>query len=244
VDNVNGGRSYDFQGDFENLKSWFDARFKWPDKMLAVPDAHIDESTNTRSTKLSTSVALDGMPLRYCLFDLYGVHADHVISPSATGQLQVILFNTHTTAKSCALYLNGTRLIGESPINTNERVKFTFDVSELDLTEGAINVLYMPTFRSDGTLRSMTSLLIRVSEYAERGTAGRTVRCGDEIYFLERGAEITLPEITETREGFVAEGWTDGKDLYRPGESVRITESFSFYIRWKRIDIFSSMKMY
>ncbi|MBQ2732992.1 MAG: CotH kinase family protein, partial [Clostridia bacterium] len=243
VDNINNRQSYDFQGDFENLKNWFGLRFAWLDEQFKRPDAQIDASTNTRHEKLIASAALNDLPLKYNLVDPYGVQADYVISPDSKGELDILLASSHTTAVSCALYLNGTELIGESPISQSSRAQFVFDVSKLDLTEGAINVLYLPTFRSDGTMRSMTSMLIRVSSYAEKSVAGRTIKCGDTVYTVPRGESFTFPEITAEREGFIPEGWTDGEDLYLPGESVKLTESFSFYIRYKRVEIFSAMDM-
>ena len=70
----------------------------------------------------------------------------------------------------------------------------------------------------------------------------RLVRFGDEVVVSMLGSEITFPEITETREGFVPCGWTSGDDtVYKAGELLTVKDDAYFYVRWKRIDRFSMM---
>ena len=240
---VNGGHSYDFEADFENLKTWLYNRVKWLNTQFAIPDPKIDNSANTRSAKLTATVAVNGKALNTSAYDLYGINADLVISPNTIGEMTVTLSNTHTTAISCSLYLNGAEFIGSSPLSTKNAVTFTLDASKLDLTEGAVNVLYLPTFKTDGTLRAMTSVLIRVSAYADAGADECTVKCGDTLYTVKSGEAFIFPEITKTRDGFVAEGWTDGETLYLPGEKLETDEPLAFYVRYKRTEIFSAMDM-
>lgn len=241
---LNDGHSYDFETDYEHLKSWLNGRVKWLDDMLCIPDANIDDSGNTRSPKLLTSINLEGKELEYELISGRGVYADYIIDPSATGKIELTVSTTHTTATSCSVYLNGTKLIGEKlPLGTKTKAVFSFDVSELDLTDGAINVLYVPAFKSNGSLRSMTSVLIRTSSVHSVQRSECALLCGDGIYIAKKGEPFVMPDIPEIREGFVAEGWTDGETVYKAGETVIPSSSAVYYVRWKRTDIFSAMDM-
>ncbi|MBQ7010746.1 MAG: CotH kinase family protein [Clostridia bacterium] len=242
---VNNGHSYDFQTDYEVLKSWLTGRIKWLNDMMSLPDANIDKSGNTRSVKLFTSLTINGETPDFEIVDGRGVYADYVISPDTAGEVTVTLSTTHTTSVSCSLYLNGTKHIGDSPLNTKDKVHFTFNVSDMDLSENAINVLYIPTFRTDGTLRSMTSILIRVSSVNALSPKECAVILGNTVHKAMKGEEFTLPEITEVRDGFLAAGWTDGTDTVLPAGSV-ITPNGTcvYYVRWIRTEIFSAMKMY
>lgn len=240
--NVNGGHSYTFEEDYENLKTWLINRIQWLDNAFAAPDSKIDNSSNSRNANLVTSVSLNGQTLNRNTFDIYGVQTDHTVLVSASGHLTVKVNTTQSAAAMCALYLNGSTFIGESRIGIGERAEFTFDVSLLCVSEGAVNVLYLPVFKKDGSYHSMTSVLIRVSDHATSADE-HTVKCGNALYKIKQGEALVFPEITKVREGFVAEGWTDGKSLYRPGESITPTDSIDLYIRFKRTEIFSAMDM-
>ena len=111
------------------------------------------------------------------------------------------------------------------------------------MTEGAVNVLYLPVFKKDGSFYSMTSVLIRVSEHTETEDGTYTVRCGNTVYSVKDGDSFVFPNITDTPNGFVCEGWTDGEQLYLPGETVKVTKSFSVFVRYIRTEIFSAMVM-
>ena len=161
----------------------------------------------------------------------------------AKGEIKVKLSTTHTTAVSCAVYLNGKQLVGEGAVNTSVSPEFAFDASLLNLAENALNVLYVPVYKANGSLRGITSVFIRVSSVnaAEDEVA---INCGGELYVTKKDSSFTLPEITAKREGFVACGWTTGTDtVYLQGEEIKAENDEFFFVRWKRTDIFSAMKM-
>lgn len=240
---INGGHSYDFQTDFQVLKTWLYNRCDWLDGQLKSPAPAIAGSDNTRSKSLKATAKLNSQELKKPTFDLYGVQCDYVLSPSSDGKLDITLKVMEANAASCAFYLNGTKLIAQTPIKLGETAEFSLHISELDMTEGAINVLYFPIFKSDGSFLKLTSVLIRISDYADTPKESIAVKCGDALYTVKSGDTLVFPEITKYREGFVAEGWADGDTLYHPGEAVTINEAKLFYIRYKRTEIFSAMDM-
>ena len=105
---------------------------------------------------------------------------------------------------------------------------------------GSLNVLYIPAFRTDGSVRSMTSLLIRVYDVGNPSVTQAAVTFGgyDNVIVKTQGTVIKAPEITVTRPGFKALGWTNGDDkVYAPGEDYKISNSEFLYIRWERTDM-------
>ncbi|MBQ7010745.1 MAG: CotH kinase family protein [Clostridia bacterium] len=239
---VNEGLSMTFEEDCEHLKEWFQNRIQWMNEMLAVPDPNIDDCGYTRSSKILTNLTIGGTTPEHEVIYERGVFADYVITPDTKGEVVLKISTTHTSARTAAVYLNGTTLIGEGKLTDSTSLTLRFDASLLDMSENALNVLYIPAFRSDGTLRSMTSILIRVSSVNTRAGNERVLICGDEIIVANKGESVTLPAITEVRDGFVYAGWTTGDDkVYHPGKSFELQDDTRMFIRWIRTDIFSAM---
>ena len=70
------------------------------------------------------------------------------------------------------------------------------------------------------------------------------VQLCDRYEIVEKGSVITLPEINEQRDGFLACGWTTGDSVeYRPGDKVTVDKDTYFYVRWKRTDMFAVMDL-
>ena len=236
----NGGKSYDFQTDFELLKDWLTLHIKWLDENLAVQDANIDKAGYTRSTKIHASATLNGSALSKDRITSYGVPGDYIISPDAKGNLQIKITTGHTTAATCDVYINGTKYLGNKKLTTSTTAVYDIDISDLNMEPGSLNVLYIPAVRTDGSVRSMTSLLIRVYDVGNPSVTQAAVAFGgyDNVIVNTQGTVIKAPEITVTRPGFKALGWTNGDDkVYAPGEDYKISKSEFLYIRWERTDM-------
>ncbi len=236
----NGGKSYDFQTDFELLKDWLINHINWLDENLAVQDANIDNSGYTRSDKIYVRLSLNGNTLSKDNITSYGVPGDYIISPDATGTLNITITTTHTTAASTDLYLNGTSYFGNKPISTSTSAVYDISISDLNMEKGALNVLYIPAYRTDGSVRSLTSVLIRVYDAKNPGVTEAAVTFGsaENVIVATQGTIIKAPQITTVRPGFKALGWTTGDDkVYAPGEDYKISKSEFLYIRWERTDM-------
>ncbi len=236
----NGGKSYDFQTDFELLKDWLTKHINWLDQNLAVKDANIDDSGYDRSSKIYTSITLDGTALKKDLITSYGVPGDYIIAPDANGTLKLKITTDHTTAKTASVYINGTKHLGKKSITTSSAVTYEIQVSELDLEAGALNVIYIPLFKNDGTLRAITSVLIRVYDVKnpESTQAAVTFGSAENVVVAAKGETIKTPAIKTVRPGFKALGWTTGDDkVYAPGSEYKVSENAFLYIRWERTDM-------
>ena len=239
---ANDGHSYTPTEDYELIRRWLRARVKWIDENFSIPDPNVDGSGYTRSEKVFFDVSINGDELDPDLLTVSGVKADYIISPNASGKILVSVTTTHTNARTVDAYLNGTQFFGNKVLTTTQGAVYEIEVSKLNMKEGALNVIYLPVYRADKTVRSITSVLIRVTSASNPTTDQCVIWFGDEPYIVRRGTSIEFPEISEKREGFVACGWTTGDDtVYKSGESIKVFKSTSFYIRWKRTDMNSTM---
>ncbi len=240
----NNGHSYDFQTDFELLKNWLTAHIKWLDENLAVKDPNIDDAGYVRSDKIFTSVEIDGAELKKDKITSYGVAGDYIISPDQSGALKISISTKHTTASSVRVYLNGSNHLGKKRLNDRTPAVYTVNTSRLNMENGATNVLYIIAYRNDGSVRSISSVLIRVYDVKNptNKQAAITFGSADNIIVETKGSVIKAPKITTVRPGFKALGWTDGTGkIYAPGDDYAVSKNEFLYIRWERTDMNSFM---
>ena len=236
--NANNGHSLTPTEDYELIRKWLRNRVEWIDENFAKIDANVDSSGYIRSDKFSVSVSLDGKGLQKDTLTVYGAASDYVIHPDTSGKIKLSVTSKFNETVSIGTYLNGKTVLGTQRVNNKETVYFYIDTAKLDMTEGAVNVIYLCTYSNPLT----TSVLIRVSSLDVPDADECVIEFGDEKIVVKKGTEITFPNITEKRDGFVKCGWTSGDDrLYAEGDTITVKKNMSFYVRWKRTDIFSLM---
>ncbi len=240
----NNGQSMSPKEDFALIRGWLRERVKWLDEHFSETAPRIDASSYVRDSGTKVSLSLNGTAPESDKVTLHGIRADHVIRPDAEGTLKLKLSTTHTTTVSADLYLNCGEFLGEAPLTVIKDAEFEISTSLLDMREGALNVIFIPMFRKDGSMRSMTSVLIRVSSQKAPTEGQVLVSLRGSTQLLEAGGKLVFPEPEAEREGFVAEGWScDGVTVYRPGESIAASESAYYFVKWKRLDRFNVMKL-
>ena len=197
-----------------------------------------------RSDKLYATVTLSGKELSKDSITSYGVAGDYILSPDDSGNLKISIATDHTTATTVRVYLNGSNYLGRKVISTSKAATYTVNVSELNMENGAINVLYIPAYRNDGTVRSITSVLIRVYDVNNpiNKEAASTFGSADNVIVAKKGTVIKAPEIMTVHPGFKALGWTTGDSkVYAPGDDYTVSENEFLYVRWERTDMNSFM---
>ncbi len=159
----NGGVSYDFETDFQLLKEWLTNRINWIDENFSAPAVEVDNSGFVRSEKIFVtplnSYANSPNNAKY-----YGITPDYVIPTSITEPLSIRIETTHTSSKTVTVYLNGSILLGNKPLTDDVSAKFNIDPSDLRLDDGDINVLYIVAYKSNGDVRSVSSLILQASK--------------------------------------------------------------------------------
>ncbi|MBQ7010747.1 MAG: CotH kinase family protein [Clostridia bacterium] len=240
---VNNGHSFNPWEDYEYLRTWFENRIIWLDEHFAALDPNIDGAGYTRSEKIKTALTLDSNTIEKDRSSVYGLNADYIISTSDSGVIEIKLTTTHSNIGHFEVYLNGTEFLGRVE-NTASGGSLLVDTSKLDMSDGALNVFYIMCYKNTGAYRSMSSVLIRVRSLGNPEAMKCIVQLGNEIAHVDRFAEYALPEITEEHNGFIAEGWTDGKNVYAPGTTIEIKNDVHLYIKWKRTYIFSIMEFF
>lgn len=239
---ANNGVSYTPWEDYEHLREWFENRIDWINERFASHDPNVDKAGYTRSEKIFKELTLNGGEVEPDNTVVYGAPADYILPSDATGKLNLSLTTTHTGVKSVKVYLNGSQFIGTYALSATQKADIPIDVSALDLTDGAVNTLYLMAMREAGTMRSMSSVVIRISDMGNPAEDECIVRLSDSVQYVKKGSTITLPEIEIEREGFIAVGWTsNGKVVYEQGGTMAINNDTYFFIKWKRTDLNSRM---
>ena len=239
---ANNGVSYTPWEDYLHLREWFENRIKWIDENFATQAPNVDKAGYERSAKVFFDLTLNGKTLEADETVVYGAPADYIIAPDATGEMKLNLTTTHTGVKLVNAYLNGTQYLGSFPLSATEGCTIPIDIASIDLTDGAVNTIYLMAMRANSTMRSMSSVIIRVSELGNPADNECILRLSDEVQHVAKGSTVTLPEIDIKRDGFIAIGWTsNGKVVYEPGGTLAINKDTYLFIKWKRTDINSRM---
>ena len=241
---ANNGHSLTPTEDYKLIKRWLKNRVKWIDENFKKRDPNVDESGYTRSEKVFFRVSMNGVELPLDLITVNGVRADCIISPNAAGKILLSVTTTHTNARTVDAYLNGTEFLGNKVLTTSQGAVYEIDASKLNREEGAVNVIYLPVYRADKTVRSVSSVLIKVSSVPNPTGDECVIWFGNEPALVKKGTEIVFPKIQQEHEGFIWCGWTTGDDtLYRPGDTLKVQKDMYFYVRWKRTDMNSRMDL-
>ena len=239
---VNNAHSLTPAQDYDLIRTWLRQRVKWIDENFAKADPNIDSSGYTRSEKVFFEATVNGEVLKADLVTVNGVKADYIISPSVSGKILLSITTTHTNARTVDAYLNGTQFLGNKVLTTAQAAIYEIETSKLNMQEGAVNVIYLPVYRADKTVRSISSVLIKVTSVSNPQSNQCIVWFGDEPVIVRKGTEVVFPEISQAQDGYVVCGWTKGDEtVYVPGDRLKIFKDTYFYVRSKRIDMNSKM---
>ncbi len=243
---VNNGHSFTPAEDHDHIMKWLVGRNAWLDEHFKKLDANIDNAGNTRSTKIFRTLEQDGKILPIDRTAVYGLNADYLLSTSSDSPLVMKINTTHSAVTSMDVYLNGTTHLGKKNVASGATAVFEIDPSKLDRTEGALNVIYIRALRADGTVRSISSVYIRVSDVPNPKVGECVVEFGDEKIIVKKGESVTVPDYPYAREGFAICGWTShatSNTLYKPGDTVTVNANMSFYMRFKPTDMCSQFRL-
>ena len=240
--NANNGHSFTPEEDYNHIKKWLKQRTEWLDENFAKVDPNIDDSGYTRSSKIFFNVMQNGTTLEADKLTVYGVNADYLLNSSSTAPLNISVETTHSAVTKVGAYLNGNINLGLKDMSSSVTANYTIDLSKLDMQEDALNVIYLIAYRSDGSIRSMSSIYIRVSSLQNPGDDECVIEFGDQAMVVKKGSTVTVPEAPYTREGYVFCGWTasyTSNTLYKPGDTIEVTKDRSLYMRFKPTDMCS-----
>ena len=242
---ANDGHSLTPTEDHELIRTWLRNRVKWLDENFSKIDPNVDGGGYTRGEKVFANITYNGKELSPDLLTVYGVKADYIISPEAVGSIKLSVSTTHTHCETVGVYLNGSIFLGNVPMSITKGAEYNIDISSLDMEDGDVNVLYILAYRADGTVRAVSSVVIKVNATENPTNDQCVIWFGDTVFVVDKGSVITIPEIDYEREGFVACGWTVGSDtVHKPGDEMKVVANASYYVRWKRTDVFSAMSFY
>ncbi|MBE6618837.1 MAG: hypothetical protein E7626_03500 [Ruminococcaceae bacterium] len=153
----NGGVSYDFETDFNLLKSWLNNRVKWINENFSSSYARVDDSEFVREKKLFIKPEQNTLTAPSSNYK-NGVTPDYLLTDSA--QIYLNVSTTCTTARRVEIFFNGKRIYS-SPIDTVSAIPLILKSSFFKKGKNAMNVIYVVAFKEDGSVRGMNSLVIK-----------------------------------------------------------------------------------
>lgn len=225
-----------FDKEYEALCTWLDGRVKWLDTTMASREPNIEGSGPVTSAKMDMTLSGEVVELDSALL---GAYADYIISSSGAGSLTLTIETAHSTQKSIELYING-RKIGEHDIAKDTPAVITLDIADLDLSQGAVNVIRAMGKKANGDYYRNTYITLAAVGGDITADNKSLVRIdGAGLAYLENGAKITLPEIAEpTYEGYTVLGWTDGENTFAAGSEVTADGDVRYSILLERTDLY------
>lgn len=239
---ANGGKSFTPEQDQEYMLDWMDNRISWINEQLSVVSPKIDIGGIVRSDEMFVTAALNGKELEKDTITVYGAPADYVIPANAAGSLDITATTSYGSSVKVFAFLNGSEQLGERPYHRGDKAQYTIDLFALDLTPGAINVVFFIAYRNDGSIRGVTSTVIRVADIETPKEGEYIIDVHGEKTLLKKGEEFTLPDVSKVHDGYFFCGWTlDGNKTYAPGTVIVVENDLYFYPKWKRLDVFSRM---
>ena len=240
---INDGKSMTPAEDYAMMREWVRDRVKWIDDHFRKIAPNVDEGGYLRSEKITVYTYLNGKMIERDYATVHGTPADYIIPPDAAGTLTLKISTTHTNVTHTTPYLNATYPLGRKTLSSSVRAEYTIDLSLLDMTDGAKNVIYIPALKGSGDMRSMTSVVIKVSSQGNPKGDERIIQLGQEKSFVGVGETFTFPKITQKKDGYLPLGWTDGSDaVYKAGDSFEVKSDVYYFIRWVRTDALNTME--
>ncbi|MBO4356002.1 MAG: CotH kinase family protein [Clostridia bacterium] len=232
------------RGEYNDFFDWMNNRIGWLDTQLTSEYPVIGKGAD-RSSKLFLDLTYDGdIKLPADTVHPSGPNVSAVYNPDVSDTFEVNCRTTHSSVVSMSLYINGV-FIGSQDASKTSPFNTTVSSGDLDLTEGAFNVISIIAYNKSGPYR-YTYKIIRTSSRALKSVETAVVfndGLNESFTPVEIDAEIEFPQINVERDGFMALGWvrTGDDTVYAPGESLLVSESSEFRVKWKRNSIFNVM---
>jgi len=241
---ANNGTSFTPTQDYEYMREWLIKRIAWMDESFSDIAPNVDLSGFERSEKVNIQLTHEGNTLERDKLTIRGPRADYLLPPDAKGVLELRITTSHTNATYTNVYANSAVSLGKETLTRNTAAKYSIDLSLLDMREGAVNVLYIPVFRSDGTRRALTSVVIKVTSLENPAEDECVIDLNGTLHIVKKDTEITLPKVGYTREGFKLAGWTDlDGNVYGENTSFTVKANIYLYPKWERTDLFAKILM-
>ncbi len=238
-DGGEGCKSY--ATEYNTLVDWLNRRIAWLDQQWSMRDPNMEGTGLEASDRMQLSLTyLDDTPLAEDTLTVRGAKSDYLYDLSQHGNLKLTVNTQHTTHRSMLVYVNG-KLRCQAVLDMSGPATVNIPRTMLDSTPGAVNVIYVVGINHEGNHYRAGYVTLRMAEVIPQ-PGQRVVRIGDQYLVVDRGGQITLPQINVHADGFTALGWTDGnKESYAPGETITPAKSTYLWIDWQRDDLVAEL---
>ncbi len=231
--------SSDFDREFDFYLKWQKDRLTWLDQNLLKDTLKIgDAKLSNKSTLKITYYNKATLPEN--LFTQYGRKSSYIYKISDESENKDLRFNlswTHSTLDKIKMYING-KLVNEYSVSDKKTLSRVIDISSLDLTNGAENIICFRYYNQNGDFYSFYYATVLVSDVGNPSAEQAVLQLGTNAKIYSIGDSVVLPTASaETSKGMKFLGWTDGNEIYEAGSELKLEKSISLYEKWERSDM-------
>lgn len=234
-------RCSDFESEYKTLVDWLERRITWLDGQFALRDPNIEGKGFACSDRLHATLCYsDGNPLEPDLLSVGQYSADLAVKTSNKDALTLELSTEHTSHRYVELYVNGKKIGGRTALTDSSPATLAIPLSALDMTEGALNTVYLICINHENRYYRGTYLTLRARS-GENPTDGQCVYRiqGQAPQVVSRGGSITLPAASAKEDGYTQVGWSNGSGkIYSAGSSYMVLSNTYLSYAWERNELF------
>lgn len=223
-----------FNEEYKLMSGWMYDRVAWLDTAFAAKDLSIDNSGISRSDRLFLTLKSNDITIAEENGTIASAAADYMIE-KGSGKLTLSIRTRHTSHRYAEVYING-KLLDRYECRPGKNAAIEIDTSLLDMTEGAINSIYVVMINEAGDYYITDNINVRVAGSISARSGDNMIKIGSSpIAYLKKGESVTLPTTDiDLPNGYTCIGYTDGEKLYAPGEEYTPKGNTYLYVKIAR----------
>lgn len=224
-----------FNEEYKLMSEWMYDRVTWLDTAFAAKNMSIDNSGMSRSDRLFLTLKSDDIKVAEESSAVGSAAADYIIE-KGSGKLTLSIRTRHTSHRHAEIYING-KLLDRYECRAGKNAAIEIDTSLLDMTEGAINSLYVVMINEAGDYYFTDNVNVRVVNNVGEGNQLKI--WNSPVAYVKGGESVTLPTIDiDLPNGYSCLGYTDGEKLYAPGDEYTPNGNTYLYVKLARDGLF------
>lgn len=226
-----------FQAEYKIMKEWMYNRVAWLDEQWSLRDPNMENAGLQHSDRMSLKLKGSDGELITEASAIGCAPADYLLKIDGSRDLTLTIKTEHTSHRYALVYVNGNK-IGRYTCNDDKAASVKIKRSYLDLTDGAVNVIYVVMINHEGNYYRNEYLTVRASADPSNDRHSYSLKLGDQpLTRIKKGSVITLPETGVKYTGYKTLGWTDGDKIYPEGSEYTVSKNTRLWVKIVRTDL-------
>ncbi len=228
-----------FQDEYNVMKDWMYKRVEWLDEQWSLRDPNMENAGLQHSDRMTLKLkGTDGELVTEAPKIVGCAPADYLLKIDGTGDLTLTITTEHTSHRFAEVYVNGKK-IGRYICSDRKTATVKIRRSDLDLTDGKINVIYVAMVNHENNYYRNEYLTVRASAEPSNDRHSYSLKLGDQpLTRVKKDSTVTLPETSVKYTGYKTLGWTDGDKIYPEGSEYTVGTNTRLWVKIVRTDLF------